>query len=585
MIAAGAGFVGWREQIAIAPRGLPLCASGSPSLRVGIDISSTTTTTQAAPSSLHTLPQQAAAARAQRLDCGRRAPHLRARSVSWALKEGGDACEACEACGGGNVAARECVYRGHVNLPASVRPPDERGTKVAVIGTRPVASASACPRCIRLQSGAAYKPPHDPKSLATPPPVLRTANANYIGGFHVKPDLHSRCPPCASPYHGAARCTGCRFAPSLHVGSASKCQLEHGRERGEAGRVTRAVEARGRVDLPISVRRMTGGRKYIDAVPAKRREENLIREETRLVAIAFTARPACILARSAKTRIRKDGAAHPSARDVLLRPLVAFHATRYMRAAHRARTWRSRHTPPQTHAGLRSSAGSTSCTRIVAPSTVRITTSHHGAARLDVRAARIHAYLPRAPPRVTSPSPPYARRIHGMGTQDKNGHEKQRGTKKETHPKQRCGSDPVGMSRLETLLDSALATLTLIRDYAPTAPALTIHSSEVLRVLCRHVPVPALCPQPDTVTPTPTPTPTPSPTPALTSTRATYADVTACPTTDPVATSAVAADRHARTNPRAKPERAKERAHSLAPTYDTRLTRLSSRGDVCGLPG
>ncbi|KAF8179489.1 hypothetical protein K438DRAFT_1842887, partial [Mycena galopus ATCC 62051] len=128
-------------------------------------------------------------------------------------------------------------------------------------------------------------------------------------------------------------------------------------------------------------------------------------------------------------------------------------------------------------------------------------------------------------------------------------------------------SDPLSVhySRLETLLDSALATLTLIRDYAPTAPALTIHSSEVLRALCRHVPVPALCPQPDTVTPTPTPTPTPSPTPALTSTRATYADVTACPTTDPVATSAVAADRHARTNPRAKPERAKERAHSLAP--------------------
>ncbi|KAF8143785.1 hypothetical protein K438DRAFT_2104046 [Mycena galopus ATCC 62051] len=96
----------------------------------------------------------------------------------------------------------------------------------------------------------------------------------------------------------------------------------------------------------------------------------------------------------------------------------------------------------------------------------------------------------------------------------------------------------------------------------------------------KHVPVPALCPQPDTVTPTPTPTPTPSPTPALTSTRATYADVMACPTTDPVATSAVAADRHARMNPRAKPERAKERAHSLAPDLVFRVDSVRAEYNI-----
>ncbi|KAF8139299.1 hypothetical protein K438DRAFT_715858 [Mycena galopus ATCC 62051] len=89
--------------------------------------------------------------------------------------------------------------------------------------------------------------------------------------------------------------------------------------------------------------------------------------------------------------------------------------------------WRSRHTPPQTHAGLRSSAGSgsTSCTRIVAPSTVRIATSHHGVARLDVRSARPHISSLRstqststAPPRAGPRSPlmidPYASTVLEM---------------------------------------------------------------------------------------------------------------------------------------------------------------------------
>ncbi|KAF8200604.1 hypothetical protein K438DRAFT_1933096 [Mycena galopus ATCC 62051] len=62
--------------------------------------------------------------------------------------------------------------------------------------------------------------------------------------------------------------------------------------------------------------------------------------------------------------------------------------------------------------------------------------------------------------------------------------------------------------------------------------------------------------------------------------RATYADVTACPTTDPVATSAVAADRHTRTNPRAKPERAKERAHSLAPDLVFRVDSVRAEYNI-----
>ncbi|KAF8144899.1 hypothetical protein K438DRAFT_1873013, partial [Mycena galopus ATCC 62051] len=85
-------------------------------------------------------------------------------------------------------------------------------------------------------------------------------------------------------------------------------------------------------------------------------------------------------------------------------------------------------------------------------------------------------------------------------------------------------SDPLSVhySHLETLLDSALATLTLIR----TMPQLRQHSPFTHRKYCGL---------------------------SLTSTRATYADVTACPTTDPVATSAVAADRHARMNPERSP--------------------------------
>jgi hypothetical protein len=88
-------------------------------------------------------------------------------------------------------------------------------------------------------------------------------------------------------------------------------------------------------------------------------------------------------------------------------------------------------------------------------------------------------------------------------------------------------------SCLESLLDSALATLTLIRDSAPTTalPALTGHMTEVLHALCRHAP---LGPRPDTLasTASPPPSPTPAPKPA------TYADVTACTAADRVEASA-----------------------------------------------
>ncbi|KAJ7501790.1 hypothetical protein B0H11DRAFT_1991137 [Mycena galericulata] len=58
--------------------------------------------------------------------------------------------------------------------------------------------------------------------------------------------------------------------------------------------------------------------------------------------------------------------------------------------------------------------------------------------------------------------------------------------------------------RLEHLLDSALATLTLIRDAAtPAAPAFTLHMTEVLQALCRHA-LPTPPPLPSSPTPPPT---------------------------------------------------------------------------------
>ncbi|KAJ7312289.1 hypothetical protein DFH08DRAFT_822326 [Mycena albidolilacea] len=84
-------------------------------------------------------------------------------------------------------------------------------------------------------------------------------------------------------------------------------------------------------------------------------------------------------------------------------------------------------------------------------------------------------------------------------------------------------------SRLESPLDSALATLTLIRDSSPSTalPAFTGHMTEVLHTLCRHAP---LAPSLDTLGPTVPPPPTPTPVPK----SATYAPVTACTAADHV---------------------------------------------------
>ncbi|KAJ7858806.1 hypothetical protein B0H14DRAFT_3632501, partial [Mycena olivaceomarginata] len=92
-------------------------------------------------------------------------------------------------------------------------------------------------------------------------------------------------------------------------------------------------------------------------------------------------------------------------------------------------------------------------------------------------------------------------------------------------------------SRLESLLDSALATLTLIRDrtQSPDLPALTGHMMEVLQALCRHtVSVhPGTITTP-TMTPAPCSTPAPSPSPFPSTTRpATYAEVMTGTATDP----------------------------------------------------
>lgn len=82
--------------------------------------------------------------------------------------------------------------------------------------------------------------------------------------------------------------------------------------------------------------------------------------------------------------------------------------------------------------------------------------------------------------------------------------------------------------RLESLLDSALAILTLIRDNAPSAapPTFSSHMTEVLQALLRHTLTPptSLCPIMDTVLEAQTPQPEP----------ATYAQTAANTATDHV---------------------------------------------------
>ncbi|KAJ7790817.1 hypothetical protein B0H14DRAFT_2937897 [Mycena olivaceomarginata] len=79
--------------------------------------------------------------------------------------------------------------------------------------------------------------------------------------------------------------------------------------------------------------------------------------------------------------------------------------------------------------------------------------------------------------------------------------------------------------RLESLLDSALATMTLILDIA-TTPTFSAHTTDVLRALCQRTIV-ATCPSPN---PDPNPLPHASPVPSTPTKIATYADaVTATP--------------------------------------------------------
>jgi hypothetical protein len=116
---------------------------------------------------------------------------------------------------------------------------------------------------------------------------------------------------------------------------------------------------------------------------------------------------------------------------------------------------------------------------------------------------------------------------------------------------------------LESLMDSALATLTLIWDSAPTnaLPALTGHMTEVLRALCRHTHG-SPCPTPDPLDLTPTPTP--SPPPAL----ATYAEAVAVTATDPVTTD----NMHMPTHTPPPSERLK--AHTPNPDLVSHIDRL-----------
>ncbi|KAJ7607758.1 hypothetical protein FB45DRAFT_1011248 [Roridomyces roridus] len=99
-----------------------------------------------------------------------------------------------------------------------------------------------------------------------------------------------------------------------------------------------------------------------------------------------------------------------------------------------------------------------------------------------------------------------------------------------TNPKPQAGDSPAHTStisahysRLESLLDSALATLTLIHDHDPIAapPLLNGHMIAVLQALCRHAPIPVPF-DTDAAAPAPLPT-TP---PALTRPPATYASAT-----------------------------------------------------------
>ncbi|KAF8130069.1 hypothetical protein K438DRAFT_1999529 [Mycena galopus ATCC 62051] len=96
-------------------------------------------------------------------------------------------------------------------------------------------------------------------------------------------------------------------------------------------------------------------------------------------------------------------------------------------------------------------------------------------------------------------------------------------------------SDPLSTfhSRLKASLDSALATLTLIRDYTQTGPMLTVRAATVLQALCKHAsePQPVL---PHIMTPIPTPLASSSPTP--TSMSATYAETVTRSAPDPVVT-------------------------------------------------
>ncbi|KAJ7790879.1 hypothetical protein B0H14DRAFT_3568405 [Mycena olivaceomarginata] len=111
-------------------------------------------------------------------------------------------------------------------------------------------------------------------------------------------------------------------------------------------------------------------------------------------------------------------------------------------------------------------------------------------------------------------------------------------------------------SRLESLLNSALAMLTLIRDHtqSPDVPALTGHMMEVLQALCRHT----VSVHPGTTTtpiPTPAPSPSPSPSPSLTR-PATYAEVMTGTATDPATISANTPDSARTPTPPVSPNKA-----------------------------
>ncbi|KAJ7698454.1 hypothetical protein B0H16DRAFT_1484434 [Mycena metata] len=95
--------------------------------------------------------------------------------------------------------------------------------------------------------------------------------------------------------------------------------------------------------------------------------------------------------------------------------------------------------------------------------------------------------------------------------------------------------------RLESLLDSALATLMIILDTAHT-PTFTDHTSQVLQALARRTPMPLPCPP--TLTPSPTPPPDASPSTPTKVRAATYVQAVAedhvqPPNTEPISIMAV----------------------------------------------